>query len=119
MDFTFNQDQEELRRAVRDFLGRESPMTYVRDMADDERGFLDDMWTKYTAAIESKFALDPDLSAGDITVETSNGRVTLAGRVSSPEDVAKAMRLALEQDSVLEVVSTLQIRFPRAVADRG
>jgi len=63
-----------------------------------------------TAAIKTKLALDPELSALDISVDTTDGRVTLAGRVSSPEHVARAMRLALEQDNVYEVVSTLQVR---------
>jgi osmotically-inducible protein OsmY len=65
-----------------------------------------------TAAIKTKLALDPELSALDISVDTTDGRVTLAGRVESPELVARAMRLALEQDHVYEVVSTLQVREP-------
>ena len=65
-----------------------------------------------TATIKTKLALDPDLSALDISVDTTDGRVTLAGRVDSPDLVAKAMRLALEQDNVYEVVSTLQVREP-------
>jgi alkylation response protein AidB-like acyl-CoA dehydrogenase len=46
MDFTFNEDQEELRRAVRSFMERESPSSYVRAMIDDERGFSDDVWER-------------------------------------------------------------------------
>ena len=44
MDFTFNADQEELRRTVRSFMERQSPSSYVRAMIDDERGFTDDIW---------------------------------------------------------------------------
>src|SRR3954451_5770519 len=44
MDFTFNEDQEELRRTVRSFMERESPSSYVRAMIDDERGFTDAVW---------------------------------------------------------------------------
>jgi alkylation response protein AidB-like acyl-CoA dehydrogenase len=46
MDFTFNEDQEELRRTVRAFLERESPPAYVRAMEDDDRGFTDEMWDR-------------------------------------------------------------------------
>jgi len=46
VDFTFNADQEELRRAVRSFMERESPSSYVRAMIDDDRGFTDAVWTK-------------------------------------------------------------------------
>jgi hyperosmotically inducible periplasmic protein len=69
-----------------------------------------------TAAIKTKLAVDPELSALDISVDTTDGRVTLAGRVPSPEHVSKAVQLALEVDGVHEVVSTLQVRPPRKVA---
>ena len=62
-----------------------------------------------TAAIKARLALDPTLSALDISVDTTDGRVTLAGKVTSPEDVARAMQIALEQENVTEVVSTLQV----------
>ena len=66
-----------------------------------------------TAAIKARLALDPTLSALDISVDTTDGRVTLAGKVSSPEDVARAMQIALEQENVTEVVSTLQVNAHR------
>jgi hyperosmotically inducible protein len=69
-----------------------------------------------TAAIKAKLALDPRLSALEISVDTTDGRVTLAGRVDHPEDVARAMRLALDEDDVQEVISTLQVRERRAGA---
>ena len=46
MDFGFSEEQEMLRKSARDFLVKESPMTYVRQMMDDERGFRDDQWRK-------------------------------------------------------------------------
>jgi hyperosmotically inducible periplasmic protein len=66
-----------------------------------------------TAAIKARLALDPSLSALEISVDTTDGRVTLAGKVNSPEDVARAMQIALEQENVYEVVSTLQVRATR------
>jgi osmotically-inducible protein OsmY len=65
-----------------------------------------------TAAIESQLALDSRLSALDIDVDTTDGRVTLAGRVDSASDLARAIDIALRQDSVREVISTLQIKRP-------
>jgi alkylation response protein AidB-like acyl-CoA dehydrogenase len=44
VDFTFSEDQEALRDAVRSFLTREAPSGYVRAMLDDERGFTDGQW---------------------------------------------------------------------------
>jgi alkylation response protein AidB-like acyl-CoA dehydrogenase len=46
VDFTFNEDQEELRRTIRSFMERESPPSYVRSMIDDDRGFTDAVWEK-------------------------------------------------------------------------
>ncbi|HEY6546639.1 MAG TPA: BON domain-containing protein [Vicinamibacteria bacterium] len=63
-----------------------------------------------TAAIKARLALDPQLSALDIGVETTDGRVTLSGSVDSPEHLARLVRLALEHEHVTEVVSTVHIR---------
>src|SRR5207244_5588260 len=46
MDFGFSEEQEMLRKSARDFLAKESPMTYVRQMMEDERGFTDAQWKK-------------------------------------------------------------------------
>ncbi len=46
MDFGFSEEQEMLRKSARDFLTKECPMTYVRRMMDDDRGFTDDHWRK-------------------------------------------------------------------------
>lgn len=63
-----------------------------------------------SAAIMAELAFDPELRSFAITVNTTNGRVTLAGLVDSPADIAQAMRIALRHDNVREVVSTLQVR---------
>src|SRR3989454_9327833 len=44
MDFGFSEEQEMLRKSARDFLAKESAMTYVRQMMEDERGFRDEQW---------------------------------------------------------------------------
>ena len=46
MDFGFSEEQEMLRSSARDFLAKEAPMTYVRKMMDDERGYTDELWRK-------------------------------------------------------------------------
>lgn len=63
-----------------------------------------------TAAIKARLALDPQLSALDIGVDTADGRVTLSGWVDSPEHLAKLVRLALEHEGVEEVISTVRVR---------
>ena len=46
MDFGFSEEQEMLRQSVREFLAAECPMTYVRQMMEDERGYADEQWKK-------------------------------------------------------------------------
>ena len=45
MEFAFSDDQEQLRASVRAFLADRTPNSYVRAMADDERGFTDEVWS--------------------------------------------------------------------------
>jgi osmotically-inducible protein OsmY len=68
--------------------------------------------TRITAAIKSKLVADSGLSAFKIDVDTTDGNVTLSGSVSSPDDIARAMKIALEQDGVHRVVSTLLVKPP-------
>ena len=46
MDFGFSEEQELLRKSAADFLSKECPMTYVRQMMDDERGYSEELWNK-------------------------------------------------------------------------
>jgi hypothetical protein len=73
----------------------------VADAAGDAR---------ITATIKGKFLADRQLSAWNISVNTTDGRVTLAGRVSTHNQVGRAMLLALETGGVREVKSTIQVR---------
>jgi osmotically-inducible protein OsmY len=65
--------------------------------------------TRLTAAIKAKILVNRDLSSHDISVSTTGGIVTLSGGVDSPEDISKAMLLAMETEGVREVVSKLQV----------
>lgn len=65
---------------------------------------------RITAAVKSQLALDKELSALTISVNTTKGIVTLSGTVSSHELIKKAMDIALRLDGVSEVVSTLQVK---------
>jgi osmotically-inducible protein OsmY len=65
---------------------------------------------RLTAAIKGKLLASRDLSAMGISVNTTAGIVTLSGTVNSPDDISKAMMLAMDTDGVSEVVSTLQVK---------
>jgi osmotically-inducible protein OsmY len=68
---------------------------------------------RITAMIKAKLVASRELSALNISVNTTAGVVTLSGTVTSHENIAKAMLLAMETDGVREVVSTLQVK-PKA-----
>lgn len=65
---------------------------------------------RITTEIKGKLAVEPGLSALKISVDTTDGVVTLAGTVSSHEAIQKAMNLALAVDGVTQVISTLQVK---------
>lgn len=65
---------------------------------------------RITAAVKARLAADPELSVLDISVDSTAGRVTLAGTVATPDLIGKAMVLALDTEGVRTVVSTLQVK---------
>ena len=68
---------------------------------------------RITAAIKAQLLRDPELSAWDISVSTTDGRVTLSGTVRSAEHVGRAILLAYDTAGVHEVLSTLRVAEQR------
>jgi osmotically-inducible protein OsmY len=64
---------------------------------------------RITAAIKTRLISEPGLSAFAINVDTTDGLVTLSGKVDSHDQVARAVKIALETDGVHKVISTLQV----------
>ncbi len=105
LDLRTNDIKEELSRTGQIVRRRARQATQaVADATADAR---------ITGAIKSKLLASRDLSALSISVNTTQGIVTLSGFVNSTEDISKAMLLAMETDGVQEVISTLQVR-PRS-----
>ena len=73
----------------------------VADAASDARAITE---------IKAKYAMDKTLSAWSISVECSQGHVTLSGTVSSPDDIGRAVAVALEADGVRDVTSTITVK---------
>jgi osmotically-inducible protein OsmY len=65
---------------------------------------------RISTAIKAKLVEDPGLRALTINVDTTDGVVTLSGTVSSHDEIARAVALALETDGVHKVISTLQVK---------
>lgn len=67
-----------------------------------------------TANVKSKLASDVGLSTvPNISVNSTNGVVTLAGQVNSPADRAKAESLAKSVPKVVRVIDNLQVATAR------
>jgi osmotically-inducible protein OsmY len=62
------------------------------------------------AEIKAKYAADKTLSAWDISVSCDQGHVKLSGTVSSPDDIGRAMAIALDVDGVRDATSTLVVK---------
>ena len=60
--------------------------------------------------IKTKYAMDSTLSMWKISISCQQGHVILSGTVSSPDDIGKAVALALEADGVRDVTSTIQVK---------
>ncbi len=46
MDFSLSQEQEKLQKEAREFLEKECPESFVREMEEDEKGFSPELWRK-------------------------------------------------------------------------
>ena len=44
MDLGLSEVQQMLKNSAREFLSQECPLTLVREMEEDERGYTDDLW---------------------------------------------------------------------------
>src|SRR4030095_12155965 len=101
-DLNTNEIKEELARTGKVIRKKaEQAKTAIAGATADAR---------ITAEIKGKLALESDLSALKISVNTTDGVVTLSGTVSSHEAIQRAMKIALAVDGVSQVISTLQVK---------
>ena len=69
---------------------------------------------RVTAAVKARLTKDLGLAAlAEISVDTTDGLVTLSGSVPSTEDIDKAVKIAADTDGVQKVISTLQVKPPK------
>jgi len=65
---------------------------------------------RITTAIKAKLVGDSGLASLSISVNTTEGVVTLSGAVTSVEQIRKAISVAMDVDGVVKVISTLQLK---------
>jgi hyperosmotically inducible protein len=82
--------------------------------SDSNRGIEDtgaiasDSWI--TTKVKSDLAVEKDVSATHIKVETYEGVVTLSGTANSQMEVDKAIRVASEIKGVKSVVNNIEVK---------
>ena len=95
--------------AVKEELNRTG--TVVREKAKAASQSVADAATnaKVTATVKARLLAEPGLPSMAINVDTTDGLVTLSGKVDSAEQISKAVKVALATDGVHKVVSSLQV----------
>jgi len=95
---------------IRDELAKDGQIVRrkAQDIGDQAANAASD--ARAVAEIKAKYARDATLSAWDVSVSCSQGHVKLSGTVSSPEDIGRAVALALEADGVRDATSTLAVK---------
>ncbi len=65
---------------------------------------------RITAAIKAKLVGDSGLASLSISVNTTEGVVTLSGAAPAAEQINRAISIAMDVEGVIKVISTLQIK---------
>ena len=92
--------------SIKDELAKTGRVVRSKAKGIGER--MDD--ARIIAVIKGKYVVANDLSALAISVDCSGGEVRLTGSVTSTENIARAVTLALQTGGVHNVVSQLVVR---------
>src|SRR5262245_39405206 len=123
MDFSFNDDQKELREIVRAFLDRHATSAQVRAAAEEGDGFAAEQWGRLTGEMElTALAIDAELGgAGASFVEVGIaleelGRTLLPVPYLSTVVAAAALTASPEQDAARPFLDRIVAGSPAAIA---
>src|SRR5437016_9157407 len=125
MEFTFSPEQEALRDSVRATLAAEAPMSFVRRMVDDERGFTEELW-RTMAGLGWLGLLVPEAQGGlglgmlELTVvQEEMGRAAFPGPYLSSAVLATLAALALGSTELLPALAAGERRGTVALEELG
>jgi osmotically-inducible protein OsmY len=102
LDLRTDQINDELSRTGKIFRHK------AHDIGDQMADATSD--TRAVTEIKAKYAADSTLSVWDISVGCTQGHATLSGTVSSPDDIGRAVAIAMDADGVRDVTSTLVVK---------
>ena len=125
VDFTFSPEQEALRATVRDFLARQTPSTYVRQMIEDEDGVTDEIWAQL-AELGWLGVLVPEALGGSglglvdlVVLQEEMGKLPLPGPFFSSAVAATLAALRLGADDLVRALASGEQRATYAVEEWG
>jgi alkylation response protein AidB-like acyl-CoA dehydrogenase len=125
MDFTFSDEQDALRDAVRAFLRNDAPGPYIRAMAEDPRGVTDELWARI-AGLGWPGLLVPETQGGlglglvDMTVVMEEmGRLPFPGPFFSSAVLATLAARRLGADDLLAGLASGTLRGTVALEEQG
>ena len=104
--------KDDLPTALREELAR--PVEAVREQAKKAGDAIADTATdtRITAEIKARLLAHIDLSGFTINVATTDGVVTLSGKVTTQAQIDKAVQTALDTRGVRKVYHTIQLGPP-------
>jgi alkylation response protein AidB-like acyl-CoA dehydrogenase len=125
VDFTFSDDQDALRDAVRSFLSHDAPSSYIHAMAEDPRGVTDELW-QHIAELGWPGLLIPEAQGGlglglvDMTVVMEEmGRLPFPGPFFSSAVLATLAARRLGADDLLAGLASGTLRGTVALDEQG
>lgn len=125
MEFTFSDDQDALRDAVRSFLRHDAPSSYIRAMAEDPRGVTDELWQRL-ADLGWPGLLVPEAQGGlglglvDMTVVMEEmGRLPFPGPFFSSAVLATLAARRVGADELLAGLASGALRGTVAIEEQG
>ncbi|MDQ3294370.1 MAG: acyl-CoA/acyl-ACP dehydrogenase, partial [Actinomycetota bacterium] len=125
MDFTFGAEQEELRGAVRGWLGRHAPIGHLQAMEDDPVGTTDEQWGELVGLGWTSL-LVPEANGGGggglvdvVPVLEEVGRVPYPGPFTSSAVFAALAARALGLDDQLSSLAAGTTRGTIALDELG
>src|SRR5215475_11373410 len=126
MDFTFSEEQEQLRATVRAFMQAEAPKEYVRRMAEhDDSGITPEMW-RAIVDLGWPGLLVPEAQGGlglgiidAVVVQEEMGRAVFPGPYFSSAIAATLAARALGLDELLAGLAGGERRGTIAVDEAG
>lgn len=95
---------------IRSELAKKGELVRRKPLDIGDGGVGADSDARAVADIKAKYAAHPSLSGSNIVVNCAQGHVTLIGAVPAPENIGRAIAIALKSDGVRDVTSTLQLK---------